>query len=225
MPKRTRGHDSWLLEKLTNPDRAAVYLSVALEDSPQMFLTALRNVAQARTMAGVARQAGITRESLYRATSGEGNPTLDTLDSVLNVLGMGLRVEPRSHAESKKAHSTSKPAIVTIGHRRRLPVGVTHGVHSAASQHSLSPVLETFFEGTTGVAKVHSTTAVFLGTNVVNVRSASGEFRLQQGSNEELWKTKQLQESQLGNQLTIGQQTTSWFGMPTIPTSSPAYGT
>ncbi len=57
MPKkqinRTRDHQSWLIEKLANPLRAANYLNTALEDSPQMFLEAVRDVAQARQMTRV----------------------------------------------------------------------------------------------------------------------------------------------------------------------------
>ncbi len=67
MPKRTSNYSSWQLEKLTNPETAAAYLSAAISDSPEMFRNALRNVAQARQMARVARDAGVTRESLYRA--------------------------------------------------------------------------------------------------------------------------------------------------------------
>ena len=47
MAKRTKDHQSWLTEKLTNPDKAASYLNAALEDSPEMFLEAVKNVAQA----------------------------------------------------------------------------------------------------------------------------------------------------------------------------------
>jgi len=56
-----------------------------------MFLEALRDVAQARQMTKVAREAGVTRESLYRATSDIGNPTLETLGSILEVLGIKIR--------------------------------------------------------------------------------------------------------------------------------------
>lgn len=58
MPKKTRDHESWLTEKLSDPGRAASYLNAALEDSPQMFLEALRDGAQARKMTKVAKDAG-----------------------------------------------------------------------------------------------------------------------------------------------------------------------
>jgi probable addiction module antidote protein len=96
MPKRTSNYNSWQLEKLLNPETAAAYLSAAISDSPEMFRKALRNVAQARQMAKVAREAGVTRESLYRATSDIGNPTLDTLASVFKVLDLQMIIQPRT---------------------------------------------------------------------------------------------------------------------------------
>jgi len=99
VPKRTSSYNSWQSEKLANPETAAAYLSAAISDSPEMFRKALRNVAQSRQMARVAREAGVTRESLYRATSDVGNPTLDTLASVLKALD--LKMEVRTTAALK----------------------------------------------------------------------------------------------------------------------------
>lgn len=65
-----------LLERLSDPEFAAAYLTEAYAESPAMFRKALRNVAQSKQMAAVARKAGVQRETLYRATSDEGNPTL-----------------------------------------------------------------------------------------------------------------------------------------------------
>ena len=93
VPKKTRDYHSWLLGKLANSQTAAAYLNEALNDSRQMFLKALRNVAQARQMARVAKKAGIRRESLYRTLSKNGNPRLDTLDSVLRVVGLRMSIE------------------------------------------------------------------------------------------------------------------------------------
>jgi len=50
-------------------------------------------------MAQVAKQAGIQRETLYRAFSEQGNPTFETLSSVLGALGMKLSIAP-SESES-----------------------------------------------------------------------------------------------------------------------------
>lgn len=92
MPKRTSDYRSWQLEKLGDSRVAASYLNAAINDSPKMFLKALRNVAQAHQMSKVAKKSGVTRESLYRSFSGEGNPTFDTLRSVLRVFGLNLAV-------------------------------------------------------------------------------------------------------------------------------------
>lgn len=92
MLNRTRDHQSWLLEKLADPQRAANYLNTALEDSPQMFLEAVRDVAQARQMTRVARNAGVTRESLYKATSPAGNPTFETFIAVLGAMELTFEV-------------------------------------------------------------------------------------------------------------------------------------
>ena len=50
MPKRSTDYRKTLLEDLRNPVEAANYLNAAMEDSPEMFLTALRDVAEARQL-------------------------------------------------------------------------------------------------------------------------------------------------------------------------------
>jgi len=92
MPKRTADYNSWRLSKLSNPETAARYLNAAMEDSPEIFLDALKNVAQANQVAKVAREAGIARENVYRAFSVGGNPTLDTLQSVLTAVGLRITI-------------------------------------------------------------------------------------------------------------------------------------
>ena len=64
-----------------DPDFASVYLAASLEESEQpggqqALLSALRHVAEAQGMAAVAERAGMPRESLYRALSAKGNPTI-----------------------------------------------------------------------------------------------------------------------------------------------------
>jgi len=117
VPKRTSSYRAHLLERLTAPEEAASYLNAALEDSPEMFLTAVRDVAQAHQMAKVAKAAGVQRESLYRAFSTAGNPTLDTLFSVLSV----LKIKPHFEAESETKHSR-KASQSRARYRRRRAV-------------------------------------------------------------------------------------------------------
>ena len=95
MPKNVRDHHAWLVEELRNPVVASNYLNEALEDSPEMFLKALRNVGEAFRLSVVAKEAGFRRETLYRSLSRRGNPRLRTLDAVLNVLGLGIEVKPK----------------------------------------------------------------------------------------------------------------------------------
>jgi len=89
---RTTSYRQSLLTALEDPVEASAYLNAALDDSPQEFLKALRNVAQARQMSRVAKDAGVQRETLYRAFSEQGNPTFETLSSVLEALGMKLSI-------------------------------------------------------------------------------------------------------------------------------------
>jgi probable addiction module antidote protein len=93
MSKTSSYHDA-LIESLSDPVEARQYLIAVLEDYPEGFLKALRNVAQANQMAKVAQEAGIKRESLYRALSEDGNPRFDTLTAILTALGMKLSIAP-----------------------------------------------------------------------------------------------------------------------------------
>ncbi len=78
-----------------NPVFAASYLAAAIEeaDEPGVLLIALRQIAETRGgMAKIAKDAGIKRESLYRALSRRGNPRLTTLQAVIRAMGMTLTV-------------------------------------------------------------------------------------------------------------------------------------
>jgi probable addiction module antidote protein len=94
MTVKSSSYRGSLLNALLDPVEASAYLNASLEDSPAAFLKALKNVAQARTMAQVAKEAGVQRETLYRAFSEQGNPTFETLSSVLGALGMKLSIIP-----------------------------------------------------------------------------------------------------------------------------------
>ena len=112
MPKRTTDYHSWQLGKLADPKIAASYLNAAMDDSPEMFLKAVMNVAQAQRVASIAKRAGIQRESIYRAFSKDGNPTLDTLHSVLGALGITMEfVAKRAPSyQSSSASAKSRPS-------------------------------------------------------------------------------------------------------------------
>jgi probable addiction module antidote protein len=94
MPKRTTDFRDDLLADLADPQEAAHYLNAALEDSEELFLIALRDVAEAKQMARVAESAGIARESIYRMLTVKGNPTYSSLLGILRAVGLKLAIEP-----------------------------------------------------------------------------------------------------------------------------------
>ena len=74
-------------------------MKVAMEDSDPAFLAvALGTVARAKGMSQIARDAGMSRESLYKALGSEGNPEFATILKVLQALGMELSIRPRGTA-------------------------------------------------------------------------------------------------------------------------------
>jgi probable addiction module antidote protein len=101
MPKRTRPYRESLIEDLQDPAEAAEYLNAALEDSEEMLLVALRDVAEARQMARVAEDAGVAREALYRMLNKTGNPTFKSLMGILAALGVKISFSPVSAPDSK----------------------------------------------------------------------------------------------------------------------------
>ncbi|MGS0742491.1 addiction module antidote protein [Glaciimonas sp. GG7] len=104
MNQTSRLHDDAVVELLReDPSFADEYLAAALEEADQAggrkaLLAALRHVAEAQGMAAVAERAGIPRESLYRALSPSGNPTIKTLLAVLAAAGLKLGVHRASIA-------------------------------------------------------------------------------------------------------------------------------
>lgn len=114
MAKKTIPYRTRLLESLTDPEEAAQYLRAAKEESTQMFRKALLDVVQAQKVAKVAKKAGVQRESLYKAFSFEGNPTLDTLEAVFGVLDLDYDIVARRSATPAQA---SNPPIAHYGRR------------------------------------------------------------------------------------------------------------
>jgi len=98
MSKTSRPHDDAVVELLRDdPSFADEYLAAAMEEANleggrEALLAALRHVAEAQGMASVAERAGIPRESLYRALSANGNPTIKTLLAILDAAGLKLDV-------------------------------------------------------------------------------------------------------------------------------------
>jgi probable addiction module antidote protein len=62
---------------------------------PRLVLAALGDIARARNMSQLARQAGLTRPGLYKALSAEGNPSFDTINRVAEALGLRISIRSR----------------------------------------------------------------------------------------------------------------------------------
>jgi len=78
---------------LDNEEVIAEYLTAALEDgNPDVFLAAIGNVAKAKGMTAIARDAELGRESLYKAFAPGAKPRYDTVMKVLQSLGVKLNV-------------------------------------------------------------------------------------------------------------------------------------
>ena len=80
-------------EHLRTPEEMAAYLDAWLEDAPDDaagLAKALGNIARAKGMTQVAKDAGLSRESLYRALSADGNPSFSTVLKVARALGVKL---------------------------------------------------------------------------------------------------------------------------------------
>lgn len=73
------------------------YLEAAMEgNDPKHIASALGDVARSKGMSEIARKAGVGRQALYNSLSENGNPTLETLTSVLSALGLQLTVQKRA---------------------------------------------------------------------------------------------------------------------------------
>jgi probable addiction module antidote protein len=83
-------------DQLRTPEEMAAYLDAWLDEFPDDaagIARALGDIARAKGMAQVARDAGLSRESLYKALSAEGNPSFATILKVARALGVKLHAE------------------------------------------------------------------------------------------------------------------------------------
>ena len=88
-------------EYLDDSESIAAYMSDALEsEDPAFVADALGVVTRARGMSEVASKAGLSRESLYRALSADGNPEFATILRVIQALGLRLSATPATREKS-----------------------------------------------------------------------------------------------------------------------------
>jgi probable addiction module antidote protein len=98
---KTRPFD--VVEYLDTPKTIAAYVSEALESGDTSFIVlAIGDAARARGMTEISKEAGVSRENLYRALSGDTKPEFGTILSVLRALGVELRVQPLPAKADKK---------------------------------------------------------------------------------------------------------------------------
>lgn len=82
-------------EHLNSQEDMAAYLEAALEEGdPALIAAALGDIAKAKGMSQIARDAGLGRESLYKALSPSGNPEFATIMRVVSALGLQLHAAP-----------------------------------------------------------------------------------------------------------------------------------
>ena len=97
-------------EHLRSPEEMAAYLEACLEeagDDAAFIAKALGDIARARGMAQVARDAGLSRESLYKALSGERSPGFDTILKVIGALGIKLQATASTNRAARSAQRSS----------------------------------------------------------------------------------------------------------------------
>ena len=112
---RTTRYD--VAEHLRTPEEMAAYLEACLEEAngdAAFIAKALGDIARAKGMSQVARDAGLSRESLYKALSGERSPGFDTILKVIEALGLKLHAQADLTADQQGA-----PADVSVAAVRR----------------------------------------------------------------------------------------------------------
>jgi probable addiction module antidote protein len=95
----TIDYQEHLIEDLKDLDYAAGYLTAALEEGEDVFLLAVRDVAQAHGgMGALAHTTQLNRENLYAMLSAQGNPRLSSITTILDQLGFAVRFTPKGHS-------------------------------------------------------------------------------------------------------------------------------
>lgn len=98
-------------EHLRTPEEMATYLEACFEEAQgdaTFIAKALGDIAKAKGMAQVARDAGLSRESLYKALSGERSPGFDTILKVVGALGLRLHAQAPRRPGSGRSSARSR---------------------------------------------------------------------------------------------------------------------
>ncbi|TAN07980.1 MAG: putative addiction module antidote protein [Rhodanobacteraceae bacterium] len=95
---------------LKTEEDIAMYMEAVMEEAggdPDFVVHALGIVARARNMSELARKTGLTREGLYKALSGEGNPSFATVAKVAGALGLRVSFQPAEPPRGKSKRVSS----------------------------------------------------------------------------------------------------------------------
>lgn len=104
---------------LDNEETIAEYITAALEDpNPDVLLAAVRDVARVRGMAQLAKDAGLGRESLYKALTPGAKPRYDTMLKLLHALGVKLSASPCAQSGPGRLRGDLAPDDSAFGFRR-----------------------------------------------------------------------------------------------------------
>jgi probable addiction module antidote protein len=110
-----------ILDHLKTPEERIAYLDAAFEEGDPAFITvALGDIARSIGMTSVAKQAGVTREALYKALSPEGDPKLTTLLGVAKALGIKLTAAPVVTRPGRRSPHRAKAGARHKGRARKL---------------------------------------------------------------------------------------------------------
>jgi probable addiction module antidote protein len=155
MALKTRPWDA--AEHLDTPEAVAAYLEAALEDGdPHLISAAIGDVARARGMSTLSKETGLSRESLYRSLSAEGNPELGTVLKVMGTWGVRFEVKPAAiiHQTHGYTRTKSEGKSVTTKHggldnRHRDKSGEIQQKRSDTLNKNLSKLIPQFSPNTT----------------------------------------------------------------------------
>ena len=105
-------------EHIRDDADVAAYVEAALEDGDHRVVAAvLGDIARAKGMTKVARDAGLGRESLYKSLSSDGNPEFSTVLRVLKALGIRLRATAAGDSQSGDWSGATASALADEGER------------------------------------------------------------------------------------------------------------
>jgi probable addiction module antidote protein len=107
MTKTSRDFNEFLAEQLKDPELAAAYLNEHFHyDGPhykELLLNAFKSVLEAQGFSKISKKSGISRRALYKAFSKNGNPTLETLHSLLEAIGISILFSASQNKKKTKS--------------------------------------------------------------------------------------------------------------------------